>query len=347
MTVVIPALHRPDLTRRCLDSLQNQTISPDDLEVVVVENEARPDAILPDPLPRNVRRIELPENYGTTGSINRGVAASRSEYILLLNNDVELAPNFLVRLISTIEEHEAYGFVTGKLLSARDRARLDGAGDALLVGGGAFRLGHGDVDTGQFDQRREVLAGCGAATLFRRAAFEQAGGLDEDFFAYVDDVDLCLRAHLMGYRGVYVPDAVAYHLGSATLGNSLHPRVVQWMTRNQLLLIFKDYPLLVLIRLLPRILIFQGLWLALMLRRRRFLSYIKGIFGFLRLLPRMLYRHTTVMKSHCLADEALVRALIRSEDQIYTWYVSGDPQLRSKLLVAYFRLFPRSTRERS
>jgi len=342
VTVIIPALHRPDLTRRCLDSLQNQTISPHEFEVVVVENEARPDSILPDPLPRNVRRIELVENYGTTGSINRGVAASRSEFILLLNNDVELAPNCLVRLISAIEQDVAYGFVTGKLLSARDRTRLDGAGDALLLGGGAFRLGHGDPDTGQFDHTREILSGCGAATLFRRAAFEQAGQLDEDFFAYVDDVDLCLRTYLVGYRGLYVPDAVAYHLGSATFGGSLHPRVVEWITRNQLLMVAKDYPSGVLLRLLPRIVLFQVLWLGLMLRRRRLVPYVRGFLGALWRLPRMLCKRFALMNRTHLTNSALIESLGQSEKQVHDWYVSGGSLQHSRLLTAYFRLFPPS-----
>src|SRR4030088_985926 len=262
VSIIIPALKRPDLTRRCIDSLLRQSLPAEEYEIVVVENEALPETVLPDPLPRHVRRIELAKNYGTTGSINRGVAESSSEYVLLLNNDVELGPQFLVTLTSVLNDAQECGFATGKLISAAgNRDRLDGAGDALLRGGGAFRLGHSDLDVGQFDRARPVLAGCGAATLFRRSVFEEVQGLDEDFFAYLDDVDLALRAQLLGHEGIYVPDAVAYHIGSATLGNSFHPKIVQWMTRNQILLIVKNYPGAVLLRLLPQIVVFQVLWL--------------------------------------------------------------------------------------
>src|ERR1700674_5175126 len=102
VSIIIPALKRPDLTQRCVNSLLRQSLSTAEYEIIVVENEAHPKTILPDPLPQNVRRIELAENYGTTGSINRGVADSSSEYILLLNNDVELDPQFLATLISTL-----------------------------------------------------------------------------------------------------------------------------------------------------------------------------------------------------------------------------------------------------
>ena len=79
-----------------------------------------------------------------------------------------------------------------------------------------------------------VLSGCGAAVLYRREVFELCGPLDEDFFAYLEDLDLALRAQLLGYTGIYLPDAVAYHIGSATLGDVLHPRIVEYLTRNQI-----------------------------------------------------------------------------------------------------------------
>ena len=111
-----------------------------------------------------------------------------------------------------------------------------------------------------------MIAGCGAAILFRRSVFEEAAGLDEDFFAYLDDVDLALRVQLLGYQGIYVPEATAYHIGSATLGNVVHPEIVEWMTRNQILLVVKNYPGGVLVKLLPQIVGFQVLWLGMALQ---------------------------------------------------------------------------------
>ena len=95
VAIAIPSLHRPDLTARCIDFIRKQTLPADDWEIVVVENEATAGKILPDPLPLNTRRIELPTNEGTTGSINRAVSATESRYVLLLNNDIELAADYL------------------------------------------------------------------------------------------------------------------------------------------------------------------------------------------------------------------------------------------------------------
>ena len=260
VAITIPSLHRPDLTARCIESIQRQTLPAEQWKIVVIENEARPDSILPDPLPRNTMRIELSTNEGTTNSINRGMAAVPSPYVLLLNNDVELAPDYLEKLVKTLDADETLGFATGKLLRASEPTQLDGAGDAMLLAGASYRLGHLDPDHGQFDQPMPLLSACGAAVLYRSKAFLLCGALDADFFAYLDDLDLALRTHLIGFRGVYVPDAVAYHIGSATLGQALHPRVVEYITRNQFYVLIKDYPKAVFLRLLPRIAVYQVMW---------------------------------------------------------------------------------------
>ena len=339
VSVVIPSLHRPDLVRRCLASLAQQTLPQQHFEVVIVENKARADGARPAPLPDNVRCIALSENLGTTGSVNRALQQSSSEYVLLLNNDIELDPPFLEILVSVLRSDPRCGFATGKLRNARRRNILDGAGDAVLRGGGAYRLGHDDEDRGQFEQATAVIAGCGAATLYRRSVLEEIQALDEDFFAYLDDVDLGLRAHLAGYTGIYAPQAVASHLGSATLGDVFHPRIAALLTRNQLLLLLKDYPLAVFCRLLGHIALFQLLWLALVVRRHRFLSYLRGLGGALWRLPRMLGKRRRIMRSRRISSSQFLALLRASEQQIFQWQASRSADARSSLLSTYFRLF--------
>jgi GT2 family glycosyltransferase len=339
VSIIIPALHRPDLTARCLQSLVQQTIPANDYEVVVVENDARPESILKDPLPPNVRRILLEQNYGTTASINFGIAASSSKYVLLLNNDVEVQPQFLTTLVEAMEGDQNCAFTTGKLLSATDRTRIDGAGDALLLGGGAYRLGHADPDTAQFETRRWILGGCGAATLFRRSVLEETEGLDADFFAYLDDIDLALCAHQLGYRGCYIPEAVAYHVGSATLGNPMHPKVIELITRNQLYLITKHYSGGVLWVLLPRILFFQLLWFAFVVRHRRLLAYMGGVLTAGMSIRRSLRKRSRMMQQRRIDSRHFLQMLCASEKQLFEWHMSRPQHSRSDLLTAYFRVF--------
>ena len=354
VAIAIPALHRPDLTARCIDFIQQQTLPPGEWEIVVVENEARAGEILPDPLPRNTRRIELPANEGTTGSINRVVAATDAPYILLLNNDVELAPEYLARLVAALNADAKLGFATGKLLRATERTQLDGAGDAMLLAGASYRLGHRDRDVGQFDRTMPVLSGGGAAVLYRREAFVASGGLDPEFFAYLDDLDLALRVQLAGFTGLYRPDAIAYHVGSATLGEPLgpnegrsggrraprlHPRVIELITRNQLYLLTKDYSRPIFARLLPRIVLYQFLWMMFAIRNGGLGAWLRGLRAALRGHSSMRQKHRELMARRRIGDAGYLERLRASEQQIHEWQQSLPPQARSRLLKIYLRVF--------
>ncbi len=341
VTIAIPALHRPDLTARCIEFIQQQTLPAEEWEIVVVENEARAGEMLADPLPRNTRRIELPENEGTTGSINRAVAATDSRYVLLLNNDVELEPDYIAKLVAALDADAKLGFATGKLLRATQRTHLDGAGDAMLMAGGGFRLGHMDRDEGQFDREVPVLAGCGAAVLYRREAFVEAGGLDTEFFAYLDDLDLALRAQLIGYGGLYLPSAVGYHIGSATLGEPLHPRVIELITRNQIWLLMKDYPPAVFRRLLPRIIAYRFLWMMFAIGTGSASAYFRGLYAGLHTRRSMRQKQHELMVRRRIGDDEFFERLRASERQIWEWQQSRPAGEHSKLLKTYFRLFGR------
>lgn len=338
VAIVIPSLHRPDLTARCIASVQRQTLPAEKWKIVVVENEARPDGILPDPLPLNTMRIELPVNEGTTNSINRGMAAIPSPYVLLLNNDVELEPDYLEKLLAPLEADETLGFATGKLLRADDHSVLDGAGDAMTLSGASYRLGHLDPDSGQFDCPMPLLSACGAAVLYRSKAFLLSGALDADFFAYIDDLDLALRVHVLGYRGVYEPQAVAYHAGSATLGKT-NPRIVECITRNQLFVVMKDLPASVYRKLLPRIALHQLLWFGMAIKGGNLIPYLQGLRGAMRGRKRMKQKHRDLMAKRKIGDGQLLGLLEMSERQVFDWQQSLPTDRRSSMLRVYFRLF--------
>ncbi len=196
-----------------------------------------------------------------------------------------------------------------------------------------------DEDRGQFDKPMPILTGCGAAVLYRRQAFEQCGGLDGDFFAYLDDIDLGLRAQLLGYGGMYVPQAVAYHIGSATLGAAVHPRILEYVTRNQLWILAKDYPTELLRRYGLRILVFQALWFGYVVRNRGFGPYLRGIRGGVAKLPAMRRRKAELTRKRRINDAEFERLLQESERQVWEWHSSRTPEAQSGLLKTYFRIF--------
>ena len=129
-----------------------------------------------------------------------------------------------------------------KLRDYAHRELLDGTGDVYSWAGFAYRRGQGEIDRGQYDELLDVFGACGAVALYRRTAFEDVGEPDERFYALCEDVDWSFRAQLAGLRCRYVPAAIAYHIGSASLGPRLSEFTLYHNWRNQIWIIAKDYP---------------------------------------------------------------------------------------------------------
>ncbi|HEX3872627.1 MAG TPA: glycosyltransferase family 2 protein, partial [Solirubrobacteraceae bacterium] len=189
----------------------------------------------------DVDLIEIPENVGVAAALNRGVAAAPGEYIALLNNDLELEPDWLGELVGALDRHPGAASATGKLLNFHRRDEFDAAGDLMRWSGAPDQRGHGEPDRGQYDEPAAVFSPCAGAALYRRSALTEVGPFDEDFFAYMEDIDWGFRAQLAGYASRYEPAAVAYHVGGATTARDA-PRYVALQRRNQILLVIKNYP---------------------------------------------------------------------------------------------------------
>jgi GT2 family glycosyltransferase len=271
VTAVIPNWNGGRRTERLVGALQAQSRPPD--EIIVVDN-ASVDASVEMARSRGARVIELGRNAGFAGAVNRGVEAARTRWVAILNNDVELEPAWLERLAGAAEQTGAW-FATGRLLDGRDRSLIDGTYDLLCRGGCAWRAGHGRADGPAWARRRRIRFAPLTAALVRRDLFQQVGPLEERFESYLEDVEFGLRCALAGYRGLYVPEAVAVHAGSATLG-VWHPDTVRRMSRNQALLVAKHYPGRALLGWAWPVLAAQLLWGLVALRRGRFSAWLRG-----------------------------------------------------------------------
>ncbi len=274
VTAVIPNRNRADLLDAVLESLRDQNLPARiDLEVVVVDNgstdESREVARL-----HGARVVALERNRGVSYAFNRGIASNRGEWIALLNNDVVLAPDWLAQLLEAAERSAAW-FATGKVLDAKRRDVIDGAGDAVSLGGSAWRIGHGRPDGPVFDEGRATCFPAATASLFRRELFERTGPFDESFFAYLEDVDLGMRAASLGLQGLYVPCARAWHVGSAT-GGRWSERSVMWITRHQLKLLAKHYSERMLLRHGVAVLSAQLGWAAMAVSRGLLGPWLRG-----------------------------------------------------------------------
>lgn len=213
--VVIPVLDRYELTRKCLERLDAQTLSH---RVIVVDDGST------DGTPARVRAdwpgvhvVELGRNHGFPAAVNRGVRAGTGEVIVLLNNDVECKPGFLERLVAPLADPKV-GSVAALMLEPSEQ-RIDGIGLVVDVTLAAFSRLHAEP-AASAGARDPVLAGpSGGAGAYRRSAWEEVGGMDESLFSYMEDVDLALRLAAASWRTAAAPDAIAIHLGSASWGH--------------------------------------------------------------------------------------------------------------------------------
>jgi len=288
----------------------------------------------------NSEWIPLLSNRGTAVAFNRGIAVAEGcNFIFLLNNDAEMEPECLSHLVQALDNNPSYSVAVPKLLRWSDPRYLDGVGDEILLGGGAYRVGHGELDAGQYDLSESVFGACAAAALYRASLFQDIGGFDEDFFAYREDVDLGLRAQLRGHRCIYVPAARVHHHGSATMGKPAHSWIVRLSTRNQIVAILKSYPGAALVRCLPQLLFFQILWLGFAIRRHTFFAACAGLLDTVGFLPKTFTKRKQIQSNRLVSSRCFLALLVQSEMRIRRWYGSIHTSQPSRLLALYFRIF--------
>ena len=218
VTVVIVNWNGERFLDRCLSALLAQTVMPH--EIILVDN-ASSDASL-DIVRRfpSVRLLAQNENLGFAHGNNLAIeaTAAESEWIALLNPDAFPEPRWLEALLSAARDYPAFDVFGSKLVNAADPAVLDGVGDAYHTSGLVWREGYGKTINASALEAKEIFSPCAAAAMYRKDVFLEAGGFDEDYFCYVEDVDLGFRLRLLGYRCLYVPDSIVYHIGSAVTG---------------------------------------------------------------------------------------------------------------------------------
>jgi len=250
VSVVVLNWNRKALTEQCLRGLQQQVLLPQ--EVIVVDNGSTDGSAeyLSTRFPE-VALLALSENLGFCGGNNAGIRRAGGDYIALLNNDAEADPRWLEALVRALEARPDVGFCASKILLHDRPDLLDTAGDGYTIAGSGFKRGHLDgADDPAYNRPAEVFSACAGAALYRRAMLDDVGLFDEDFFISQEDVDLCFRAQLRGYKGLYVPTAVVRHHLNATL-KTYSRTYVYYGHRNLEYVYVKNLPLPWLLLLLP------------------------------------------------------------------------------------------------
>jgi GT2 family glycosyltransferase len=304
ISAIIPLWNGEQLLASLLDSLACQTLAP--AEILVVDNGSA-DGGPALALRRGARVIPMGYNAGFAAAVNRGIAEVSTEWTAVLNTDVTLAPDYFEKLAA-----RGAWFATGRILQQRDPTRLDATFDLLSRAATSWRAGNGGTYDSAFQQARAIASAPWTAVLLRTEIFRRAGTLEPGFESYLEDVDFGLRAAALGFTGEYVPAAVAWHVGSASLGR-WHAGVVRRIARNQVFLLARHYPRRLLLRWFWPILAGQLLWGLVALRHGAGLAWcrgkIEGLWRFRALRARSQPLPPQVLEDVIRPQERLLRLL--------------------------------------
>jgi GT2 family glycosyltransferase len=219
------------------------------MEIVVADNASTDGSVnlLKDSFPQ-VRVIELAKNLGYAGGYNEALKQIHTPFAVLLNSDVEVHPNWLSPMMSMMKQDDSIGAIQPKILDIANRNRFEYAG---ACGGYMDKFGYAfcrgrlfnncEEDEGQYDERRPIFWASGAALLVRMDAYWKAGGLDTDFFAHMEEIDLCWRMQNLGFSSWVCPESKVWHVGGGTL-DAYHAKKTFLNFRNNLVLLLKNLP---------------------------------------------------------------------------------------------------------
>jgi len=248
VAIVILNWNGEKFLQQFLPILIKNTIQPD-VEIIVADNASTDDSLL---IMRNkfptIKTIVFDKNYGFASGYNKSLAQVVADYYVLLNSDVEVTEHWLESLIEFMNDNKNVAACQPKILSYNNRTHFEHAGaSGGFIDSFGFPFCRGRVfgvveeDKSQYDSVTDVFWATGACLLIRANVYWKVGGLDDDFFAHMEEIDLCWRLKSRGYRVVCVPKSTVYHIGGGTL-NVENPRKTYLNFRNNLLLLYKNLP---------------------------------------------------------------------------------------------------------
>lgn len=249
ISVVIPHYNRKEYLRDCLDSLSAQTYR--DFETIVVDDGSTDGSasFLKENYPWS-RVVRLAKNRGFCVAANEGIKVSQGEYIALLNNDARAEAHWLEHLLRALEEKPEVGFCASKICFMDSPALINSAGIGMSLRGFPYEIGFGMEDGPCFSKPRLLFGACAGAAIYRKQMLEEVGLFDEDLYMFFEDVDLSFRAQLLGYKCLYVPEAVVYHRhgGTALHQSNSHTSLC---CRNSIVVLMKNLPRGLAMKVLP------------------------------------------------------------------------------------------------
>jgi len=286
ISIVIPNYNGSEHLKTLYRSLKVQTYT--DFKIILVDNGSGDESV-------EFTKLEFPDavicemgyNSGFAKAVNEGIKHSLkhlpSEYIFLVNNDIELNQDFLETSIKTFIKIPDASILAVKMLNYFERDVIDDCGDFIKTGGGSpLARGHGEKDTGLYNKEEFIFGACAGAAFYRSEIFNSIGLFDETFFAYYEDIDFSFRAQIEGYKCYYQPAAVCYHKRGGTSSVATHGFQTEMCERNLVLMRVKNYPMSTYLLYQPLFMIARIKRYYSFMRFHSFSIFLRAFKGYLR-----------------------------------------------------------------
>lgn len=272
-TIVIPNYNGIAWLEKCLDSVAKDTA---DRIIVVDDGSGDGSAELAEKYP-GVEVIRMGSNKGFCAAVNKGIKASHTPYVILLNNDLTIEKGFVKALEDAMDKNPGAFSAGAQMRMMKAPDYMDTAGVYYCALGWAYDYGKGKKVSPRYLKPRKVFAACGGAAIYRRSILKEIGLFDEKHFAYLEDVDIGYRARIYGYQNLYVPKALAFHAGSSVSGSKYNIFKTNLSSANSIYIIKKNMPPLQILINLPFLML--GFFIKILFFCRKGLgkNYFRGL----------------------------------------------------------------------
>ncbi|MCX5701427.1 MAG: glycosyltransferase family 2 protein [Candidatus Omnitrophica bacterium] len=294
-----------------ISSLRSQTYR--NFKVIVADNHSQDNSVeLVKSLYPEVEVLTFGKNYGFAEGYNRAIEAVNSEYVVLLNCDMEADNNFLSELVEAAKKEEGIAVCASKIIFYGSRNIINHAGGQITMLGSGYDIGFGEKDSLEFNAFKYVSYACGGAMLIKRRIFQELGGFDNNYFIYSEDADLCWRAWLYGYKVLYIPSSVVFHKYRGGMSPySYNAFKIYLGQKNRLTNVIKNFEVKnVIISLIINFSVSLFKIISLLLSGlffRQIYWLIKGYIKFLAILPDSIKKRSIVQKNRKIKDDVLFR----------------------------------------
>ena len=270
VSVVTPNYNGEKFLKTFFDSLNNDSEYIG--EVIIVDNgssDNSKDYINTNTFKFPVVLIENSKNLGFAPAVNQGISKAKYEYIFSLNNDTEVKEGSIKHMLDLISSNDDIFSVQAKMLQYDNKELIDDVGDEYNLLAWTKKTGE-NHNTNEYVEVKEIFSSCAGAALYRKSLVEELGMFDDNFFAYMEDVDLALRSKINGYHNLLCPQAIVYHMGSATSGSRYNEFKVKLAARNNVWTVYKNIPIP--LKIINFIFLFLGFFI-------KYLFFFKKGFG--------------------------------------------------------------------